>query len=187
MDEFGYLSVLLSIILGLAVTQILTGFRGLVLTRTRVRTYWPVIVWGILILLICTQNWWSMFGLRDRHVWTFLQFAMVLLNTILIYMMAALVFPDFSGDEIVDLRESYFGHRAWFYAIAAATTIVSITKERILEGRMPTPMNLAFQMFFTAMAVIAAIVRNETFHKTVALMASALFVLYIVLLFARLQ
>ena len=33
MDEFGYLSVLLSIIVGLAITQILQGFRGIVLSR----------------------------------------------------------------------------------------------------------------------------------------------------------
>src|SRR5215831_8785414 len=37
MDEFGYLSVLLSVILGLAVTQILKGFRGLILSRARGR------------------------------------------------------------------------------------------------------------------------------------------------------
>jgi hypothetical protein len=35
MDEFSYLSVLLSVILGLAVTQILKGFRGLLLSRAR--------------------------------------------------------------------------------------------------------------------------------------------------------
>ena len=32
MDQFSYLSVLLSIILGLAITQVLKGFRGLLLT-----------------------------------------------------------------------------------------------------------------------------------------------------------
>jgi len=43
MDEFSYLSVLLSVILGLAVTQILKGFRGLLLSRARIQVYWPVI------------------------------------------------------------------------------------------------------------------------------------------------
>ena len=37
MDEFGYLSALLSVILGLAVTQILKGFRGLILSCARGR------------------------------------------------------------------------------------------------------------------------------------------------------
>jgi len=35
MDQFSYLSVLLSIILGLAITQVLKGFRGILLARSR--------------------------------------------------------------------------------------------------------------------------------------------------------
>src|SRR5213593_3617262 len=103
MDEFGFLSVLLSVILGLAITQVLQGFRGLMLSRTRTRVYWPVIGWAVLILLVCFQNWWSMFGMRNRHDWRFEQFAMVLLQTILFYLVAGLVFPDFSGEGIIDL------------------------------------------------------------------------------------
>lgn len=45
MDEFSYLSVLTSIIVGLAITQILKGYRGIVLSRARVRIYWPTLVW----------------------------------------------------------------------------------------------------------------------------------------------
>lgn len=37
MDEFGHLSVLFSIILGLAITQILSGFRGIALLFARLR------------------------------------------------------------------------------------------------------------------------------------------------------
>lgn len=37
MDEFGYLSVLLSIILGLSVTQLLQGLSGIIQARARVR------------------------------------------------------------------------------------------------------------------------------------------------------
>jgi hypothetical protein len=35
MDAFSYLSVLLSIIIGLAITQVLQGYRGLLLARHR--------------------------------------------------------------------------------------------------------------------------------------------------------
>ena len=42
MNEFSFLSVLISVILGLAVTQILKGFRGIVLSRGRIKMYWPV-------------------------------------------------------------------------------------------------------------------------------------------------
>jgi hypothetical protein len=49
MDEFSYLYVLLSVILGLAVTQILKGFRGLLLSRARIQLYWSVIGWAVLL------------------------------------------------------------------------------------------------------------------------------------------
>ena len=52
MDEFSFLSVLISVILGLAVTEILQGFRGLLLSRTRIQIYWPVIGWAFLVLLV---------------------------------------------------------------------------------------------------------------------------------------
>jgi hypothetical protein len=74
MDEFSYLSVLISVILGLAVTQILKGFRGILLSRARIRVYWPVLAWAGLLLLVCTQHWWAMFGMRHRHDWAFEQF-----------------------------------------------------------------------------------------------------------------
>jgi amino acid permease len=54
-----------------------------VLSRTRTQVYWPVIGWAVLILLVCFQNWWSMFGMRNRHDWSFEQFAMILLQTML--------------------------------------------------------------------------------------------------------
>ena len=53
MESFNYLSVLLSIILGLAITQVLLGFRGLILTRVKVKLYLPTVIWVELALLNC--------------------------------------------------------------------------------------------------------------------------------------
>jgi hypothetical protein len=52
-----------------------------------------VIAWAALLLLICVQSWWAMFELRHYQPWTFAAFAVVLLQTILTYMLAGLVFP----------------------------------------------------------------------------------------------
>jgi hypothetical protein len=46
MDSFTYISVLLSIVLGLAITQVLLGFRGLILTRAKVKPYIPTDMGG---------------------------------------------------------------------------------------------------------------------------------------------
>jgi hypothetical protein len=44
MDSFSYLSVLLSIIIGLAVTQVLQGLRVLMLSRETARLYTPSLI-----------------------------------------------------------------------------------------------------------------------------------------------
>ena len=72
MDAFSYLSVLLSIILGLAIAQVLQGYRAVLLARGRVRLSAPVLIWSGLILLFATQAWWASFGLRQRTDWDFL-------------------------------------------------------------------------------------------------------------------
>ena len=80
MDEFSYLSVLIAVILGLAITQILQGFRGLLHARETTAMYWPSIVWAGLVLLIAVQSWWASFGLRRLTDWSFLGFTVVLLE-----------------------------------------------------------------------------------------------------------
>lgn len=187
MDEFGYLSVLLSIILGLAVTQILQGFRGLLLSRARVQIYWPVIAWAFLLLLVCFQSWWAMFGLRGRQDWTFQAFTVVLLQVIFLYMWAGLVFPDFAGDVAVDLKKNFYAHRGWFFSLAVAMLGASLSKPLILEGKLPEPTDLAFHVIFGATFIVGAITRREWYHKTLVVFGIAGLVLYILLLFTRLQ
>jgi len=186
MDDFNHLSVLLAIILGLAITQILSGFRGLVHARARVRMYWPAIVWAWLLLVIDVQTWWSMFGLRNHHDWTFGQFSIVLLQTIILYMLAALILPDF-GAEPVDLRETYFQQARWFYSLSVLVGIVSLCKDLVLDGALPDRLNVGFHVFFMAAAAVAAVTRRDWYHKLAVLTTAVLFALYISFLFARLH
>jgi hypothetical protein len=66
MDAFSYLSVLISIILGLAIAQVLQGYRALLLARGRVRVDPAALIWSGLILLFAAQAWWASFGLTER-------------------------------------------------------------------------------------------------------------------------
>ncbi len=187
MDAFSYLSVLISIIIGLAVTQILQGFRGLLQSRARSRIYWPSLTWAVLLLIICVQTWWAMFGLRSHEGWTFLGFAVVVLQTIVLYMLAGLVLPDFPAETAVDLRENYFAHHDWFFGIAGLSVLVSLAKDLVLTGALPNQTNVAFHLFFMAIALLGAFLKNEWFHKSAAVIMVAAFGLYIATLFEHLH
>lgn len=187
MDQFSYLSVLLSIIVGLAITQVLKGFRGIVLARTRIVSYWPVLLWAIWLLFGNVQSWWAMFDLRDVENWTFAAFAVVLSQTIIQYMLAAIVFPDFFGEEEVDLRAHYWSHTRWFFGLLILLLIASLSKDLVLAGHLTEPVNLGFHVCFMAFAVSGLIFKQEWYHKFLAVLAPASLLAYVVVLFSRLH
>ena len=186
MESFDYLSVLLSIILGLAITQVLLGFRGLILTRARVKLYLPTLIWAGLALLIAVQVWWASFGMRRHENWTFLALFVIVLQAISVYMVAALVLPDVTGDAVVNLRQHYFAHRSWFFAALFAAVFFSAMKDLVLAGRVIGGINAEFHVIFAAAVVVAAITRREWFHNLLAPAVGLVFFVHIALLFARL-
>jgi hypothetical protein len=186
MDSFTYISVLLSIVLGLAVTQVLLGFRGLILTRAKVKLYTTTLIWAILALLTPIQAWWADFAMRKQPNWTFLSLLVIMLQAISIYMVAALVLPDISAEKFVDLREHFFAHRSWFFGAQLASTVFSLSKTLTLSGHLPNLVDSAFEFTFCAAAIAGAVIRSEWFHKLLAPVAGLLVAVYIALLFARL-
>lgn len=185
-DPFSYLSVLLSIILGLAITQVLQGYRALLLARGRVRLSSPVLIWSVLILLLAAQAWWASFDLRGRTHWDFLTFAVILLQMILVYMIAALVFPDIEPGADVDLIEHSSTYRSAFYGFLVAMLVTSIAKTLVIDHRLPSPENLGFHLLLMAFAIAGIFGRSHRLQLAIAIGAAITFLAYVALLFANL-
>jgi hypothetical protein len=186
MDAFSHLSVLLSIIVGLAIAQLLQGLGQLMQGRQRVRWYWPAAVWMATLLLIYVQSWWAMFGLRNVQVWTFGAFAVVLLQTVLEYLLAALLTPTSFGSSEVDLRSHFFEQQRPFFAVLVLVLVVSLAKEFVLGG-VPAGANLGFHLAWMAIAVAAMATRRDWFQALAAVASLVGVVGYIALLFVRLR
>jgi hypothetical protein len=177
----------LSIIIGLAITQILKGFRGILLSRARLKLYWPSLVWALLLLAVCGQTWWAQYGMRKIPSWTFLGFSVVELQTVILYMLAAIVFPDFFDERGTDLRAHYFAHTRWFFSLFVALILTSLLKEPVLGGHFGDSVNVVFHFFFIALALVTIVFRQEWVHKAMSIVAVAVFVVYMMTLFTRLN
>jgi hypothetical protein len=186
-ESFNYLSVLISIILGLAIAQILQGVRGLVLTRSKVKRYTPTVIWTGVALLIAIQGWWASFSMHQQANWNFLALLTIVLQATSVYMVAALVLPDAKGDNTVDLREHYFAHRHWFFGALLGSIVFSLLKEFVLYGRLPHPLDLGFQLAFGFIAIMAMLQQREWLHKLLAPASAVLLFLYIGLIFRNLH
>lgn len=186
MDEFNYLAVLLSIVLGLGITQLLSSFGRWLEQRASFQAYAPSLLWAATLLLVHVQTWWTMFGLRSHGNWTFLQFSVVLVQPVILYLLATLVLPT-SNVSAVDLQSNYYRQRNWFFGLFLMLLGVSLLKDVLLSGALPSISNIGFHVCFAVLAISALVTAHETVHRLVAYASTALILVYIALLFARLQ
>jgi len=186
MHAFDYLAVLISIVLGLAMTQLLAALARWLELRGEMKAYAPAALWAGFLLLVDVQTWWSMFGLRDAASWTFLQFAVVLVQPILLFLLAALALPGPVSAER-DLKAWFLRHRAWFFGLFLALLAVSVAKDLVVGGRLPSGPNLAFHVALAACGATALASKRDGVQLAAGLAALGLIVAYVGVLFADLS
>ncbi len=187
MDSFGYLSVLLSIILGLGLTQLLTATGRMIRHRERVRVHWLPLLWAGILLVIYGQVWWSMYGLRLRHDWTFFAFSVVIAQTATLYLMAAVALPEQVDEAGIDLGGYYDRQHAWFFGFFLATLGVSVLKDVVLSGSLPDRTNLAFHIALGAGCIAGMISQSRRFHEVLGVGFGVAIMAYVGMLFAHLR
>ncbi len=186
MDAFSYLSVLISIVLGLGLTNLLTGFAGIVRARSRISMFWPLPVQMVLFFLVHVQLWWALFQLQDVRHWSFQAFLVVLMQPVVLYLGTALLVPDIAPEGRVDLRAIYYREASWFYAAILASVFVSLAKNLVLTGRLQNPADLTGHAAFALLAIAGMTFRNDTAQKIIAPMGLAIYTAYIAVLFVSL-
>ena len=184
MDTFNYLSVFVSIILGLGVTQLLSGFADWLEHRHTVKPHGPSLAWAGTLLLVHIQTWWTLFGLRHVEQWQFLQFFVLLLQPILLYLLAALAMPKAATHP--DLQAAFHSNRRWFFALLIALLVVSLLKDLLIAGALPERSNLLFHAGAALAAMLGIAINNERVHQLLAYSTVLIIMLYIGLLFTRL-
>lgn len=186
MSTFDFLSVLFSVVVGLALTEILQGFRALIHARRRVTIYGPAILWGALMILIVAQAWWGMFAMRNLTRWNFAMYGSVVLQITLMYLAAGVCMPEIPAKGAVDMKTDYFAHKSWFFGLVATTVAATILKDYILIGHMTSGPNLVFLLIYCAAAIIAAWSNASWYHRILAPVAAIGILVYTALLSFRL-
>lgn len=136
MTSFEHLFVLVSIIIGLALADVLTSVHKLVMARRRVRFHWLPLTWAFLLFVAATQYWWAFFRTGQAEVWTqFFAFLFVLMELVTLYLIASSALPDVeAGRERIDLKAHYFETKWWFFGLIAVY-VALLVADRVLRGR----------------------------------------------------
>lgn len=114
MDSFQWITVTVSIVLGLGITGMLSAAVSLFRARGAIRMDWIPLVWAACIFLWQLQYWWAVIELSGLiRTWTILEFGVLLLLVLLLYVSSALVFPAQPMDRGGDLAAAFEHDGRW--------------------------------------------------------------------------
>lgn len=154
MSPFEYVTVLISIVLGLGITQIVTGIADIIHQWNRVKIFWPHLLFIVLAFFLHIQEWWILYALKTKEEWRLPIFLFTILYPILLFVLARILFPS-DWSEQVDLKDFYFRNYRKFFLIIAMLALVSILDNLFIQGK--AVFEQAFQfLLLVAVAIIAA-------------------------------
>ena len=172
MEPFEYVSVLSSIIIGLGITQILSGISSLILVGKKVRYHVPHLFWIILVFGFHLQEWWIGYGYsRVIESWHLMEFLMIVIYPIILFIMARMLFPNIRQGKEIDL-ESYFSRNyRRIFAVGLMLPLLSVP-QNIFILDYPLQSQLApIILGILFMVGIALRKYNHIFHMTFSITA----------------
>lgn len=106
---------LISIVLGLGLTELLLTFYRLVQARRHVTWDALPLAWALLILIAVVNYWWGIRGvLADASGWTTGDFMLTMISPIFIFLACAAALPKVEPDGTTDMKASYAEERTAF-------------------------------------------------------------------------
>ncbi len=182
MSEFEYITVLLSVIFGLAMSQLL---RGLAVAVHQQRGQWDVVhtLWVVNAFLLLALNWWVTFGfqafaeeyeatllaqgLPSPSFWTIELFLTLLLWAVFLYMPSVLLFPpDQTPDE--SYNEVFHRNRFWLMATLIGFLLMDIAQTGFRRALFDPWYYLPFVAHWILLLAMAMRVRRRPVQKFVA-------------------
>lgn len=167
MSSYEYITIFVSVIVGLAVVQLLSGFSLILDARERSRPYWVHLVWAHNVFVLAVVTWWLNFSLVEIRVWSFFHYANLVAYAVLLYLLAGLLFPT-RGAEVIDFRAHFQRNRKWFFLVVAAFVPVDVFNS-FLEGTavLAGEFNGGYLLFIGGSflgSIVAVRTRNELYH-----------------------
>jgi hypothetical protein len=152
------LMVLMSIIVGLGVTEILVNVARQIKARKRSKVFWAHSGMVALLFLAFLQVWWESWQLHAVTVWTFPDLLMMLATPVGLFLISHLIFPD--DFEDADFEVYYFDISRILWPSAAVTVLAAVLLHPVaFGGNLMTADNaLPFAMmgFFLVLALTKA-------------------------------
>ncbi len=181
MSQFEYLSVLISIILALGISECLARWARLLRHRDVVAFYWVHSAFTLITVLVLVELWWGFWQFVIVEQWSFFGLVAVVAEYAALVVAILVITP--SGDEVsngIDLRAFYYAHARLFFSIAAVAFLALIAVDVLIGGQpLWHPENAIRPAAALLCAALAYWRHVERLHAGAVLVGTALFVAFV--------
>ena len=128
MDQFEYVMVLVSIIVGLGIAHVLLGIGGIVDRLSgkhdRLELSWAHAAWLGHCFLWLVMFWWWEYELSTTVAdWTMGRYLFLISYAITLFLLQVVLIPR-TWDGVISLKEYFLERRVWFYGLYGIATIL---------------------------------------------------------------
>ena len=164
MSSFEFISILISIIIGLGVTNLLAG-TGRAFYRRKQNPIDEIhIVFTAATLLVLVLNWWVMFSWNTEVNWSFDEFLVLIVWTISLCMLTIFLYPpDLSEAE--EHRDRFQRNRTGYYSTFIAVCLLDVAQTGIRGDLFHPVWYVPFVGQYAVLAGSGLVVRRRGYDR----------------------
>jgi hypothetical protein len=163
MNLFEFLMILLSLIVGLGLAEILSGFARFLKRDGAREIPWIHFAATLAVFMGLLQTFWESWGLRTVEVWSFPGMVLMLGSPVFLYLMAYVLFPE--QPEHSSLNDYYFERARLIWPLAALTVIVGTLFRPIAFGDSLWVVDNVSGIPILVVCAVLTVTRNKIAHK----------------------
>jgi hypothetical protein len=160
---------LISIVIGLGLTELLMNFHRLLRARAQVRWDGLPLLWTATVLIFLLNYWWALIrgldGSRLAH--TAGEYGLLLAHPILLFLLCATVLPR-ASEEGIDMRAAYARERDVFVLLFLLYVIGNWTLAFLIAPVAWTSSTTILRLAASALIVSLLLIKNRRWDWVVA-------------------
>lgn len=178
MSRFEYLSVLISIVIALGLSEVIISWGRLIQNRKRVRFSLLHAFWSAFVLILMIQFWWAFWNFRTVENWSLFALMGIVLASVALILCALLLTPGRSHTQDVDLESLYYEHARPFFIIGAFLLFQFSMNDILIIGTPFLHTENYVRIFGAAMVLMLAWSPNRRLHVTFPFISTILLIYF---------
>jgi len=173
---------LISVIVGLGLTELLGNFNRLMCVRREVRWDGLSLAWALLAILLVNNYWWGMYQgyVSATSASSAATFLVGLSLPVLLYLICAAALPNARTSAGRDMRTSYLAESEYFFALVLLYIVATLVQALVVNHAFR--LSAAMMERLAIIAVLAPLLsrRRVGYHWFAALVILAVLILRLV-------